>query len=162
MTLNARIICWSASAALSLTGLALATYLSVVHLSGADLACGASGGCGAVTTSEYSRFLGIPVAMLGVVGYAALLLGNLAALGVAQPPAMMKWSVAGIACLGFAFSAYLTVTQAFLIGSYCIYCLTSASLMTALMVLTLTAAARRDESVLYGNESGSSLPSSES
>ena len=162
MTLRARTICWSASAALSLTGLALATYLSVVHLSGADLACGASGGCGAVTTSEYSRFLGIPVAMLGVVGYAILLLGNLAALGVAQPPAMLKWSVAGIAGAGFAFSAYLTVTQAFLIGSYCIYCLTSASLMTALMALTLTAAIRREDSVPFEDESVSSLPQSAS
>ena len=70
MTLNARVICWSAAAVLSLAGLGLATYLSVIHLSGADLACGVSGGCGAVTTSEYSRFLGMPVALLGVGGYA--------------------------------------------------------------------------------------------
>ena len=75
MTLNARVICWSAAAVLSLAGLGLATYLSVIHLSGADLACGVSGGCGAVTTSEYSRFLGMPVALLGVGGYAVLLLG---------------------------------------------------------------------------------------
>ncbi|MYE55416.1 MAG: vitamin K epoxide reductase family protein [Chloroflexi bacterium] len=133
-------ICWSASVALSLTGLALATYLSVTYLSGADLACGVDGGCGAVTTSEYSRFLGIPVALLGVGGYAALLLGCLAALGLPQPPAMLRWGLAGIACTGFAFSAYLTATQAFLIGSYCVYCLTSASLMTALMALTVLAA----------------------
>ena len=135
-------ICWSAAAALSLTGLALATYLSVTYLSGADLACGAGGGCGAVTTSEYSRFLGIPVALLGVGGYAILLLGSLASLGVEHPPAALRWSIAAIAAIGFAFSAYLTATQAFLIGSYCIYCLTSASLMTALMLLTLTAAIR--------------------
>lgn len=135
-------ICWSASAVLSLVGLALATYLSVAYLSGADLACGVDGGCGAVTTSEYSRFLGIPVALLGVGGYAVLLLGSLAALGLPQPPAMLRWGLAGIACAGFAFSAYLTATQAFLIGSYCVYCLTSASLMTALMGLTVAAAAR--------------------
>ena len=142
MTLNARVICWSASALLSLAGLGLATYLSVVHLSGADLACGVSGGCGAVTTSEYSRFLGMPVALLGVGGYAALLLGSLAALGLAQPPAILRWALAGIAIAGFAFSAYLTGTQAFLIGSYCVYCLTSASLMTAIMALTVVAAVK--------------------
>lgn len=138
-------ICWSASAALSLAGLALATYLSVTYLSGADLACGVSGGCGAVTTSEYSRFLGIPVALLGVGGYAALLLGSLAALGVEHPPAALRWGIAAIAAIGFAFSAYLTATQAFLIGSYCVYCLTSASLMTALTALTVAAAIRRNE-----------------
>ena len=138
--MSIRTICWSASAALSLVGLALATYLSVTYLSGADLACGAGGGCGAVTTSEYSRFLGVPVALLGVGGYAILLLGSLAALGLPQPPPILRWGIAAIAAIGFAFSAYLTTTQAFLIGSYCIYCLTSASLMTALMLLTLTAA----------------------
>ncbi len=140
MTLNARTICWLASTALSLAGLALATYLSVAHLSGADLACGVDGGCGAVTSSEYSGFLGIPVALLGVGGYAALLLGSLAVLGVSQPPTILRWGLAGIAAIGFVFSAYLTATQAFLIGSYCIYCLTSASLMTALMLLTMGAA----------------------
>ncbi len=135
-------ICWSASAALSLAGLALATYLSVTYLSGADLACGVDGGCGAVTTSEYSRFLGIPVALLGVAGYAALLLGSLSALGLPQPPAALRWGLAGVAAIGFAFSAYLTAAQAFLIGSYCVYCLTSASLMTALMALTVVASVR--------------------
>ena len=135
-------ICWSVAVALSLAGLTLATYLSVTYLSGADLACGVSGGCGAVTTSEYSRFLGIPVALLGVAGYAALLLGSLATLGLPQPPALLRWGLAGFACAGFAFSAYLTATQAFLIGSYCVYCLTSASLMTALMLLTVLAAVR--------------------
>ena len=144
--MRGRALCWSAAAVLSLAGLALATYLSVAHLSGAGVACGVSGGCGAVTTSEYSRFLGIPVALLGVGGYAMLLLGSLAALGLAQPPAIMRWGIAGVAVIGFAFSAYLTATQAFIIGSYCVYCLTSASLMTALLLLTLAAAARRDTS----------------
>ena len=145
MTKTLRTVCWSAAAVLSLVGLALATYLSVAHLSGAGVACGVSGGCGAVTTSEYSRFLGIPVALMGVAGYAALLMGSLAALGLPQPPAPLRRGLAGIACAGFAFSAYLTATQAFFIGSYCVYCLTSASLMTAIMLLTLMAAARRDK-----------------
>ena len=140
MSKTLRTICWSAAALLSLVGLGLATYLSVTYLSGADLACGVDGGCGAVTTSEYSRFLGIPVALLGVGGYAVLLLGCLALLGLREPPAMLRWGVAGVACAGFAFSAYLTATQAFLIGSYCVYCLTSASLMTALMALTVVGA----------------------
>lgn len=140
-------ICWTASAALSLAGLVLATYLSVTYLSGADLACGADGGCGAVTTSEYSRFFGIPVALLGVGGYTALLLGSLAALGIPQPPAMLRRALAGVAALGFAFSVYLTATQAFIIGSYCIYCLTSASLMTAIALLTLTAAVRPNREI---------------
>ena len=104
----ARILCWSISAAMSLAGLVLATYLSVAYLSGASVACGVSGGCGEVTGSEYARFLGVPVALLGVGGYAALLMGSLAALGLGQPPATLRRALAGVACVGFAFSAYLT------------------------------------------------------
>ena len=142
MTLNAQTICWSAAAALSLAGLALATYLSIAYLSGEPASCG-TGGCGAVTTSEYARFLGVPVALLGVAGYAALLMGSLALLGAPQPAPALRWGLAAVAALGFAFSAYLTATQALLIGSYCVFCLASASLMTALMALTLAAALRR-------------------
>ena len=142
MSLNAQTICWIAAAALSLSGLVLATYLSITYLSGEPASCGA-GGCGAVTTSEYARFLGVPVALLGVAGYAALLLGSLALLGIPDPPPVLRWALAAVALLGFAFSVYLTSTQALLIGSYCVFCLTSAALMTALMLLTFAAAPRR-------------------
>lgn len=142
MTVDARTICWAA-AALSLAGLALATYLSVAYLTGDAVSCGA-GGCGAVTTSEYARFAGVPVALLGSAGYAALLLGSLAALGLPNPPNALRRGIAAVAALGFAFSAYLTATQIFFIGSYCVFCLTSAALMTAIMLLTIAAALRRD------------------
>lgn len=143
MTIAARTICWAAAAALSLAGLALATYLSVAYLTGEAASCGA-GGCGAVTTSEYARFAGVPVAMMGAAGYAALLLGSLAALGLPNPPNALRRALAAVAALGFVFSAYLTATQALFIGSYCVFCLTSAALMTAIMLLTLTAALRRE------------------
>lgn len=143
MTVDARTMCWAATAALSLAGLALATYLSVAYLTGDAVSCGA-GGCGAVTTSEYARFAGVPVALLGAVGYAALLLGSLAALGLPNPPYALRHALATVAAVGFAFSAYLTATQIFFIGSYCVFCLTSAALMTAIMLLTIAAALRRD------------------
>lgn len=136
--------CWGAAAALSAAGLALATYLSAAHLSGAGVACGEGGGCGAVTASEYARFFGAPVAMLGMAGYAALLLGSLAALAsLPNPPAPLRWGVVGAAAVGAAFSGYLTATQVFFIQSYCVYCLTSAALMASLLALTATGAARR-------------------
>ena len=135
-----RALCWAAAAALSLAGLALATYLSAAYLTGSGPACGAGGGCGSVTTSEYAKLLGIPVAMIGMAGYSALLLGSLAALGLGNPPAPLRIAPAVAAGAGFAFSAYLTATQAFLLNTYCVYCLTSAALMTAIFLLTLAAA----------------------
>ena len=49
-------------------GLALATYLSVEHVTGGAPACGVAGGCADVTGSEYAVLLGVPVAFIGVVG----------------------------------------------------------------------------------------------
>ena len=137
-----RALCWGAAAALSAAGLALATYLSAAHLSATGVACGEGGGCGAVTASEYARFFGVPVAMLGAAGYAVLLLGSLAALAaLPNPPAPLRWAAVGVAAVGAAFSAYLTATQVFFIQSYCVYCLTSATFMAALLALTAAGAA---------------------
>ncbi len=125
--------------ALSLVGLALATYLSVAHITGTGPACGVDGGCGEVTGSEYSVLLGVPVAFIGVAGYSALLLGNLAYIGLDSPPNALTYGLLGMALIGEGFSSYFTFTQAFLIDAYCIYCLASAAITTSILVLTLAA-----------------------
>lgn len=125
--------------ALSLAGLALATYLSVEHVIGGIPACGISGGCDDVTTSEYAVLLGIPVAFIGVTGYAAILLGTLTYLGLEDPPNVLIYALLGIALLGEVFTLYLVYTQAFRIHSYCEYCLASAAIMTSVLILTVYA-----------------------
>lgn len=125
-----------AIAALSLAGLAVATYLSVEHVTGGIPACGVSAGCDSVTTSEYAVLMGVPVAIVGVVGYAALLLGTLAYLGLDDPPTGLSYALMGIALLGEGFTLYLVYTQAFRIHAYCEYCLSSAAIMTSILVFT--------------------------
>ena len=93
-----------AVAALSLAGLALATYLSVEHVSGGIPACGVSSECGDVTTSEYAVLMGLPVAFIGVAGYAALLLGTLAYLGMDGPPNFLSYALLGTALIGEGFT----------------------------------------------------------
>ena len=131
-----------AVAALSLAGLALATYLSVEHVSGGIPACGVSGGCGEVTTSEFAVFMGLPVAFIGVAGYGALLLGTLAYIGMDSPPNFLSYALLGTALIGEGFTLYLVYTQAFRIHAYCEYCLASAAIMTSVLVLTIYAAVR--------------------
>ena len=82
--ISERIARW-AIAALCLAGLAVATYLSVQHVTGGIPACGISSGCDTVTTSEYAALMGVPVAIIGVAGYATILLGTLAYLGLEDP-----------------------------------------------------------------------------
>ena len=135
-------------AALSLGGLALATYLSVEHVTGGGAACVVSEGCGDVTTSEYAVLLGVPVAFIGVAGYAALLLGTLAYLGLDSPPSILAYALLGMAVIGEGLSAYFVYTQAFRIQAYCVYCLASAAIMTSAFAVTVFATFRaRNERV---------------
>ena len=129
-------------AALSLAGLALATYLSVEHVIGGEAACVVLEGCGDVTTSEYAVLLGVPVAFIGVAGYGALLLGTLAYLGLDSPPSSLAHALLGMAVTGESLTAYFVYTQAFRIQAYCIYCLASAAIMTSVFVITVYATVR--------------------
>ena len=134
----AKISRW-AVVALSLAGLAVATYLSVEHVSGGIPACGISSGCDEVTTSEYAVLFGVPVAFIGVAGYGALLLGTLAYLGLEDPPNFLTYALLGMALVGEAFTLYFVYTQAFRIHAYCQYCLASAAIMTVILALSIYA-----------------------
>ena len=123
---------------LSLAGffLALYLYLFKIGLIG-TLACG-TGGCETVQTSPWSRFLGVEVALYGVIGYLALFILSL--VGVQAGGERRHWSddllFVGSAA-GFAFSAYLTSLELFVIHAICRWCVGSAVIITAIFVTTL-------------------------
>jgi uncharacterized membrane protein len=119
----------------TLIGLADAAYLTYVHYHGfSALACvGGHNGhssCQTVQSSRWSTLDGVPVALLGLIGYVTLLVslfikGELGrAIGF------------GVALIGFGFSAYLTYREAASIHAYCEWCLGSAVALTILAVLT--------------------------
>ena len=119
-----------ASAILAAIGLAIAGYLTYVHYRGITPVCEIAHGCVKVQSSQWSKLAGVPVALLGMIGYA----GILATLAVASERARL--ACAAIALTGFAFSAYLTYREVFTIDAICIWCVASAIVMTALAVLT--------------------------
>jgi uncharacterized membrane protein len=87
--------------------------------------------CDIVNRSEYSSILGIPVALIGMLGYAAL--AGLATVyrERREAPAIL---FAGAAA-GLAFALYLTYIEARVLGVYCILCLSSLALITTTTVL---------------------------
>jgi uncharacterized membrane protein len=120
-----------AVAVLSLAGLGVAGYLTWVHYADLEPICaGGSGGCEKVQSSDYAELAGVPVALLGLIGYAAIL-GSLAVPG--DPG---RFAGAVLALAGFGFSAWLTYVELFEIDAICQWCVASAVIMTALAVLT--------------------------
>ena len=120
----------TAAIAISVLGIAIAGYLTYVHYAGISPVCEIAHGCEKVQTSEWSKVAGVPVALLGLLGY----VGILAALLVPGEAAMT--AAAGLAVVGAGFSAYLTYREVFTIDAICPWCVASAVVMTALAALT--------------------------
>ncbi len=116
---------------LALAGLGVATYLTVAHYAGDAPVCAISHGCETVQQSKYAELGGIPVAVLGLAGYVAIL-GSLLLRG--ETGRLVR---VGLTAVGFAFSAYLTYLELFVIDAICQWCVASALIMTALLVVTV-------------------------
>ncbi len=120
-----------AAVLLALLGLGVAGYLTYVHYAELEPICaGGGGGCERVQNSDYAELAGIPVAVLGLAGY-ALILASLAVPGEAG-----RVGGAVLALAGFGFSLYLTWLELFEIDAICQWCVASAVLMTALALVT--------------------------
>jgi uncharacterized membrane protein len=115
----------TAGLVLAVLGIGIAGYLVYVHYADIDPVCNIAHGCHKVQTSEYAKLAGVPVALLGLLGYVAVLGALLAPQGVA----------ALVALVGFGFSMYLTYRELFTIDAICQWCVASAILMTGLAVV---------------------------
>jgi uncharacterized membrane protein len=115
---------------LALIGLGVAGYLTYVHYEGIKPVCGLGGDCEKVQTSEWSDLAGVPVALLGLIGYAAIL----ATLVFEREEALIAGAL--VALVGFGFSVYLTYRELFSIDAICPWCVASAVIMTLLAIVT--------------------------
>jgi uncharacterized membrane protein len=120
-----------AAAVLALAGLGVAGYLTWVHYADLEPICaGGSGGCEKVQSSDYAELAGIPVALLGLIGYGAILASLM------LPGDLGRFAGAVLSLAGFGFSAWLTYVELFEIDAICQWCVASAVIMTALAVVT--------------------------
>jgi uncharacterized membrane protein len=123
------------AATLGLVGLLVSLYLWLWKIGALGaLACG-DGGCETVQLSPYAYVFDVPVALLGVVGYSAILVVALAGL---QPRfAAARWPtdlLLALATAGAAFSAYLIYLEAAVIHAWCRWCLGSSGIIVAILV----------------------------
>jgi uncharacterized membrane protein len=122
---------------IAVLGIVVAAYLTYVETADAEAVCGPVGDCNTVQQSEYAELFGvIPIGLLGLVGYAVVLVAWLVARAEHDPVsdwarvALLAGTVAGV-----GFSIYLTFLEPFVIGATCAWCLTSAVVITVLMWL---------------------------
>jgi uncharacterized membrane protein len=119
----------AAAGLVAVAGLAVAGYLTWVHFDDAALVCVAGGGCETVQESEYAEVAGVPVALLGLIAYAAIL-----AL-VAWDSEQARLGAAMLALVGLVFSMYLLALQLFVIDAVCVWCLANDVLIAPLLAV---------------------------
>ncbi|MBK8989975.1 MAG: vitamin K epoxide reductase family protein [Chloroflexi bacterium] len=124
---------------LAVLGLGVAAYLAYVETQAVAAVCGPVGDCNAVQTSEYAYLFGIPIGVLGVLGYVAILAAW--AWGQWQGDKRAALALLAMSAFGVFFSIYLTYLEPFVIGAVCAWCLTSAVLMTLLLLISVETAA---------------------
>jgi len=127
---------------LALAGIGVAGYLTYVHYRGLHPVCLAGGGgCERVQASSYAKLAGVPVALIGLLGYVAIL----ASLLVRGETARLV--TVALTLVGFGFSAYLTYREIATIDAICQWCVASAGIMTLLMLASIARFLRAEDPV---------------
>jgi uncharacterized membrane protein len=132
---------------LTVIGLLVSIYMTIYKLTSNDNMCIGSGDCKTVNASRYAEVniagSRIPVAVLGVVGYAAIL----AVLLLERRMDFLQQNGSlvffGLSLMGFLFTLYLIYVEVALIGAYCPFCIASQSAMTLIFLLSVIRVVRQ-------------------
>jgi uncharacterized membrane protein len=127
--------------ALAVVGLGVASYLTYIHYAGINPACTAGQSCIKVQTSQWSKIDGVPVALLGLLGYIGILTTLLL-----PDREETRLGTLGLTLIGFGFSAYLTYREVFTIRAICSWCVSSAIVFGLLAAVGTARALRSDTS----------------
>jgi uncharacterized membrane protein len=120
------------TAVLALVGIAIAGYLTWVHYAGLEPVCvGGGGGCERVQSSRWAELAGVPVAVLGLGGYVAILAS------LALPEETGALAATFLSLVGFGFSAWLTYVEIAKIEAICQWCVASAVVMSGLALVSV-------------------------
>jgi len=131
---------------LSIIGIAISAYLTYLHYVPEKLNasfCNISDylSCSTVNTSSYATFLGIPVAIIGMLGFLLLFLLSFEKIPHAQVALFYS------SAIGLVFMLYLFVAELFIIKAICIFCIVVLLMIIAIFVLTAKSAGK--ESIAF-------------
>jgi uncharacterized membrane protein len=133
--------------ALTVIGLLVAIYMTIYAITSNNNMCIGSQDCSVVNASKYSKItiagFKIPVAVLGVAGYASILAVLLfeRKMDFLQQNGTLVFF--GISLMGFLFTLYLIYVEVALIRAYCPFCIASQSAMTLIFILSVIRVVRQ-------------------
>ena len=120
---------------LSLLGIFVASYLSYSHFSGEPVYCGGASSCELVNSSRFAYIGSIPVSVLGLAAYIAILILSLIKSDEErQWPAILTF---GVALIGVMFQWYLFYIEVAKLRAICYWCVSSQIFITLIFILAL-------------------------
>ena len=129
--------------ALAILGLLVSIYMTVYKITANENMCVGSKDCSIVNASRYSEVNGIPVALVGVLGYAAII----GILWLERRNGFFKTNgsmmLFGISLIGFFFTVWLVYVEIALIKAFCPFCVTSQVTMTLIFILSIIRVVRQ-------------------
>lgn len=135
---------YRASAALAIVGLAVSIYMAIYKYTGNDGMCLGSGDCSTVNASVYSEVNGIPVAVFGVVGYAAILIAHFYEDRTEFLRRNGTTLIFGMSLTGFLFTLWLIYVEVALLKALCPFCVASQVAMTLVFIVAVARLIRNE------------------
>jgi uncharacterized membrane protein len=134
------------SVALAVLGLLVSIYMTIYKVTSNNSMCLGSGDCSTVNASKYSEVNGIPVAVIGVLGYAAILAVHY----FENRNRFFKQNgtliIFGMALTGFLFTLWLIYVEVAILRALCPFCVTSQTAMTLIFIIAVIRLIRQPQS----------------
>jgi len=143
-------------AALALAGIFISLYLTLYKLNViGELSC-SLGSCETVNTSRWSMFLGLPVAAWGLLFYVdVFIIALLGTMPRFEYEPVISLVLVAQAAIGVLFSAWLTYLELAVIHAICIWCVTSACIVVAILLVGIAdLRERREDLGIHKTEAG--------
>ena len=128
---------WYVSVILVIVGAIDSAYLAFLKFTGTLAACSDIGNCEAVNSSKYAEIGGIPLALLGLLSYLAILAFLVLETRFPSWKESLHLGVFGFTLAGTIYSAYLTYIEIAVLHAICPYCVVSAVVMLLLFVISI-------------------------
>ena len=118
-------------------GLLVSAYMTIYKLTDNQTMCLGNGGCSVVNSSIYSEVYGVPVALVGALGYLTILAVLIASRNRDPLGGNSVLVAFGLCLAGFLFTLYLVYVEIVLIHALCPFCIASQVIMTALFAVSI-------------------------